>query len=235
MKKLISVLCVVILLFATVVVFSACTKTGFENKSYLAFGDSITEGDMSFSGEKLNSPYPKAVAKRLKIGTLVNRGVGGLTVVSQGGRGSMVDVIFSQEYADYDIISLMGGVNDFGNSFPLGTPNDATKDTIYGAYDVIAKHLTTTYPDAFIFFMTPLKCGWWSTPTELGYTLVDVRDAMVTVANRYGIPVLDTFNESIFDPTNVEHTPDTVHPSQWFVDNELAPMIAEYINCTMQN
>ncbi len=207
----------------------------FSSMSYLSFGDSITYGSNLFDSStyRWTTPYPTAVANELKFNTVENKGRAGATLSSNTLGLSCIADIIQTSSGDYDIISLLGGVNDFNRDLPIGTLTDTTSDTIYGSLDVIAKCLTSNYPNAFIFFMTPLKFVYndynFYTPNNAGYMIEDVCIAVKLVAKRYNIPVLDLYNDSNFQNHLYDTNCDGLHPNQDFILESLAPQIADFI------
>ena len=202
--------------------------TDYSGYTYVAFGDSITygiDGDYS-SGEegyRMEKPYPTLVAETLGIGTVVNQAKSGATWTQHESRTNMTDRIMRYNGAA-DIISVMLGVNDYAAKCTLGDMNSRDNTTIYGSIHMAAKHLTTTYPDAFIFFMTPFK---YRTEDNGKYTLSDVAQAVKDVAAVYNIPVLDMYTNGQFDPAT--GAKDQIHPTQAHHINYTAPMICEFI------
>ena len=191
--------------------------------TYVAFGDSITYGLVLGSNGyyQAQSLYPNAVADILGLKECVNKGVCSATTKD-------VCRYIDETTENADIISVMSGVCDRAGSRPLGTINDNTDATIYGCYNLIAQKLKEKYPNAFIFFLTPLKCKGWENPYA-GYTLEDVVIAMKRVAFKYDIPVLDTFNLGQFELEMFNEDSDGLHPSQEFFKNYTAPQIAQFI------
>lgn len=216
--------------------FNTTTESiDFGSKTYLAFGDSITFGaEYSKSYSQMDNPYPKLVSEQLGLKSYKNNGVSGATFV----RSNINDFKCITDYVtsfnkSYDIISVNGGVNDFARSLPLGTINDTEVDTIYGSLDVIASFLTTNFSDSYIFFMTPYKAiigdKHYLVNNSQGYNLRDVANAVIDVANKYSLPVLDLFNYGQYELEMYESYSDGIHPSQEFVKKYTAPQIAQFI------
>ena len=216
-----------ILSMCPTIVFAEDT-TDYSGYTYVAFGDSITygiDGDYS-SGEegyRMEKPYPTLVAETLGIGTVVNQAKSGATWTQHATRTNMTERIMRYN-GDADIISVMLGVNDYAAKCALGDMNSRDNTTIYGSIHMAAKHLTTTYPDAFIFFMTPFK---YRTEDNGQYTLSDVAQAVKDVAAVYNIPVLDMYTNGQFDPAT--GAKDQIHPTQAHHITYTAPMICELI------
>lgn len=213
--------------------FCACKPEGsasdFSALTYIALGDSITEGNDGFShsGGKVARPYPSVVKDILNLKESVNRGVGGSTVVT--GENSFFSML--ERYPsmpDGEIISVLGGVNDFGRSVPLGNI-DGDTTTFYGALNALADGLKRKYPDAFIFFMTPYRCSGIPSVNRLGNTLEQFAQAVKEVCSRHNLPCLDMYNLGGFEKEMNDPRSDGIHPSQSFYINNTAPQIADFI------
>lgn len=129
----------------------------------------------------------------------------------------------------YDIITVMGGTNDFGNEkTPLGTIDD-TKDmqTIYGSVKKIIDTIKSIKPSMPIIFCTqPHRFGYsHGIQTINGYdrnsqgvTMTDINNAIIETCSRYGVPCFDyasisDWNEyTITDFENCKYTYDGLHP-----------------------
>lgn len=206
----------------------------FSNKTYLAFGDSITWGaDYSRNYSRMDYPYPALVTSELELKSHTNLSVSGATLCANDlNLVCMTNRIVS--YTDNaDIVSVLMGVNDFNRSLPLGDIDDCDNTTIYGALNMIAKHFATYYVDSFVFFMTPYKVAFGGkdsyTDNSQGYNLLDVANAVKTVAENYGYPVLDLFNLGQYELEMYNEDNDGIHPSQEFIREYTAPQIAQFI------
>lgn len=214
---------------------SSTEKTiDFSNKTYLAFGDSITWGaDYSRAYARMDNPYPELVANELELKSHVNLAVSGATLcVNTLDLVCMTDRIVSYTQSA-DIVSVLMGVNDFNRSLPLGTIEDCSNTTVYGALNLIAKHFQVYYTNSFVFFMTPYKVAFGGkdsfTENSQGYNLLDVANAIKEVAKNYGYPVLDLFSVGKYELEMYNADNDGIHPSQEFIRNYTAPQIAEFI------
>lgn len=207
----------------------------FSKLRYIAFGDSITAG----SGlESKTFSYPYVIADILGV-RATNRGVGGSTLgkdFDNTSRNCICDDIVKTSHNgyNYDIISVTGGSNDkaLTTPIPLGNLSDYTNKSVYGALNIIADTLTKTYPNAFIFFMTPIKNPSCESYNSIGYNLIDISNAIKQVANNYDIPVLDLYNTSQFESVDCgmnNSNCDGWHPLKEFVADYLAPQIAQFI------
>ncbi len=244
MKKFISVFILVVLMFG-VVGAGGCfgnknrgndNMVDFSKMTYVALGDSITYAmDGTNGGQHMDEPYCKLVGDILGFEHVENYGISGSTV-SHAENFSYrpyceryVDMI-----GDADVVSVMGGANDIANNCALGEYGDITTNTFYGALDVLAKGLKQKYPNAFIFFMTPLKIKFIDDSYDANYHLVadEYRFAIKQVCAKYDIPVLDTYALCDFaiEYKAEDYEGDGVHPSQEFHKNTIAPVVAQFIS-----
>ena len=199
----------------------------FSELNYVAFGDSITYGVDGVDWGYMEKPYATLVSEQLGFKSFENQGVSGATFCSNSlGLNNRTQAILSYSKSA-DIISVLLGVNDYKQNMPLGNESSRDNTTIYGSLFLIAEKLTTDYSDSYVFFMTPLPCRDDSTPNSLGYCLDDVCDAIKYVAGQYDIDVLDLNNVSGYE--NFTHLGDGLHPSQSYMAEYGAPIIADFI------
>lgn len=105
-----------------------------------------------------------------------------------------------------DVICVFGGTNDFNSAQSLGTIDDTTSDTFYGAVYKLATELRTNYPNALLVFITPMSSApdynsgenlkWHQFPQMGGHTVQDFADAIREVCGYLHIPVVDLFRDS---------------------------------------
>lgn len=206
----------------------------FSDKTYIAFGDSITFGaDYTRGYAQMDNPYSELVASILGMKSYKNAGVSGATLSTNTLDLACISDIVLSNNTSYDVISLLGGVNDFNRDLPLGHYGDTENTTIYGSLDVIARFLTTNFSDSFVFFMTPYREYWNGvhclSQNSQGYNLEDVANAVTQIAHKYFLPVLDLFNLGQFELEMFSSSSDGLHPSQEFIANYTAPQIAQFI------
>lgn len=200
----------------------------FSTLTMASIGDSITLG--LCKGVAMSDPYPTLVKEELGLKYVSNLGIGGSTLYNKNIK-SIVNRFYNIPN-DVDIISLLGGVNDWAQNVPLGTIDDMNATTIYGALNYISTNLKSRYPNAFIFYMTPLTVSdakleqYSATP----YSLADVSQAYKEIGEKYNIPILDTYTLSGFENVcNDTDKTDGVHPNQDFHRDNLTPLIAKFI------
>lgn len=208
---------------------SVNSNIDFTQLTYTSLGDSITYG--AYLKGKLENPYPILVGDELGLIKVTNLGVGGYTLAKDGKYGSIQDVVKNvPEYSN--IISVMGGANDFAQSKTLGSITDTDTKTIYGGLKYIAQTLINEHPNSFIFFMTALPMGDKKLEqfSSSEITIEEINVAVIEVAKLYNIPVLDTYNLADYQSEmNNSLVTDGCHPSKEFHENKLAPLIAQFI------
>lgn len=164
-------------------------------------GDSIT------ANAYVNHHYYDYIKDRNKQININNYGISG-TKMAGTANGAFCNR-YSEMDKNADLITVFGGVNDWGQQSnggptPLGTDEDTTSKTFYGALNILCAGLQETYPDAQIFFMTPLGNegypGFSTTTNSLGYTVEDYVNVICKVCEKYNIPVVDLYHESGISP-----------------------------------
>lgn len=208
-------------------------QVDFSELTYSALGDSITEAmDGTKGGALMSDPYCEIVKDTLGLKSVSNYGISGSTVCSAVGK-DYAKLPMCERYLTMgkaDIISVMGGTNDWGRYSTLGNINDTSADTFYGALNILAKGLKDNCQNSFIFFMTPLKCIQYEGRYE-GAEFDAFRKAIKDVCAKYDIPVLDTAKlaDTSKEFKSSGYNGDGLHPSQEFHKNTLAPVIVEFI------
>jgi hypothetical protein len=113
---------------------------------------------------------------------------------------------------DTEIITIMGGTNDYAMNIPLGTAGTLSNTTYKGAMSIIIEKILTKMPTARIVFMTPPFENL--TPNSLGLTMEDYANAVIEVAHYYAMPVIDVYGECGWNAINSEtYLSDGVHPN----------------------
>ena len=196
-------------------------KYDFSGLKIACLGDSITaaanleneEGYQQYS-------YPARLKELLGAEEVYNLGIGGSSI---GRYWSDPYVDRYQEIPeDVDVIIIMGGTNDgfCVSDKEFGNLEERDYRTFCGDLDELMRGLRGNYPDAEIFFVTPL-------PNILQDYLMNERDyllpqqqfadVILTLAREYDYEVIDLYNSNILDShdANVvaEYIPDGVHGS----------------------
>ena len=185
-------------------------------------GDSITEG---VGVSDLRNMYYNRLQRECGIRDLYIDGIGGTRIARQQApsQDPRIDSDFISRVdaidADCDLVLVFGGTNDFGHGdAPMGTPQDRTEDTFWGACTVLCEKLINRFPTSQIVFMSPLHreneddiCG-----VNKG-SLYDYVEVLRTVCCRFSIPFLDMFQLSGMTPKvpiyKTLYMPDGLHPN----------------------
>ncbi len=119
---------------------------------------------------------------------------------------------------DADIICIMGGINDFMSApAQIGTINDTTVDTFYGALNVLLKSVTEKCSDKQIVFLTPLNST--RATNNNPYTNKSLPEYIAVIkevlAKYPQIKVIDTYTWSLdnLDPSDTSLFGDGLHPT----------------------
>lgn len=190
------------------------------NKIWNVVGDSITEHNA-----RTTKNYQDYIYDRVTGLTVNNYGVSGTGWFTPSGSGG-TNQIFNRIAAmnsTADLITVFAGTNDVasvGKSFVLGVYGDTDQNaSFYGAVDYTIKQLVIKYPTKMIAVFTPLQRDVASTTygTVTEANMIAVADAIIKVAGKYSIPVLDLYrfgNMYAWD-TNFKTAkmPDGLHPN----------------------
>jgi hypothetical protein len=185
---------------------AAAHNAEWENKNWLAIGDSIT----------FANKYQPHVQRGLGLKSVQTDAIPGQPVKP------MADHITAETLKNIDLITVFGGTNDYGSSKQLGTINDAkNEDTFYGNLKhVIEKINANKREEAKVVFFTPLKRGVFKNqpvypgPNKSGHKLEDYVEAEKQVCKLYSIPVIDLFSKSGLKVNNLsKYTTDQLHPN----------------------
>ena len=199
-------------------------------------GDSITAGAAASSMDKC---YVERVGQLLNC-SVINHGIGGTRIAHQKEASSeaIYDQDFCQRLKDLDknadYVFVFGGTNDYGHGLaPIGTPEDCSPDTFYGAVNYLATNLLKMYRRNQITFILPLyrlnednPYGEGSKKTP-SLALEGYRQIIREVLDKYQIKYLD-FRQEIGKAENNPLLFDGLHPND-LGHEVLANLIAGYI------
>lgn len=179
---------------------------------WVSYGDSITE---------LNTWQPK-VAKTLGY-QHINRGVGSTRISGNsfvapesGVKKYMMntDERIDKIPNDTELITVMGGSNDWSVGTPIGEISDKTNETFFGAYQIMLDKIKKRIPDAQIIILLPPFRDQEGDMIIKGQKLEDFRDATVEIAEEYDYPVINTMDAGINQSNYTEYLMDVVHPNE---------------------
>ena len=162
------------------------------NKVWVACGDSFTEGvedyifeDQPYKGKK--KAYPFYIGRRNKQLTVINEAKSGSTISETSNK----NLSFSYERyknirKDADYITLWFGIND-SYAVEIGTIEDNTTATYYGAWNVVLSYLIENHPGA--------KIGIVISNAMKSSVAKEFALATINVAKKFGIPYLDLLSD----------------------------------------
>jgi lysophospholipase L1-like esterase len=189
-----------------------------------------SEGD-SITFRELWQPY--VVEQTGAI--LTNTGIGSTKLAGTGGVGfeSFWETvrINAVKANNPDILTIMGGTNDWAADIPIGNESDMlafTTSTFKGAYGYLIDAYLTWKPTLKLILMTPMYNGG---ATNLnGDTIYEYAKATKEVADYYGLPFVDTLGLMGVNSYNINtYTSDGVHPNDEGARRMANITIAEFI------
>ncbi|MGF7400548.1 SGNH/GDSL hydrolase family protein [Thermoanaerobacterium thermosaccharolyticum] len=213
----------------------------FENIIMNCLGDSTTWGDNGIGTGGNEISWTTQIQNFLKFKAIRNYGVNGSRIAITSDRNDS----FVERYKDMedaDVITVLGGVNDFHHDVLLGNPSSFDPHYFYGALNTLILGLLEKYPDKKIIFMTPMK-NKFVHPTKdypdsfscnkLNLKQVDYVNAIKERCDYYSVPVLDLYKESGISPYS-EYQAKLYMPDKLHYNKEgycrLAKKIAEYLS-----
>lgn len=176
-------------------------------KKMIVFGDS-----MAYGHTIPDKVWVKLLAEKYNM-NLTNKAQNGTTIVRKTttmGDSKFLDTdsIYAKVMdnlnnpVDADYVVVFGGTNDIARNdqCPLGTIDDATSQTFYGALNAICQRLIQTYPKGHICFITPYIRNAGLATTEISKQYVK---AIHDVCEKHGgIPVFDNTVNGALDFSN---------------------------------
>ena len=118
---------------------------------------------------------------------------------------------------DADLVVIFGGTNDFGHCERIGTPQDRTIDTFYGAVYSLFYKVVEMFPNAPVVVITPFHRYGENLFRVPGAPLSEYRRVILEMAEEFSLPVLDIWAESGIQPQLAQHReqfmPDGLHPN----------------------
>ena len=207
-------------------------SNGYEKPAWYAIGDSITQGFYSYMNggtpaiSTTTNCWAKIVADKAGF-ALTNYGVGGSGFVHNatvGDRLNARDHIDTIDFSGADMVTIAFGINDWKGSDTFGSFNDdiTTGGTVYSNMRYVIEKILTDNPECKVFIITPInaskygnRSGNWSlSHTINGKTLEDMFQLEKTVADYYGIELIDMTHQSTFNRLNCPVLMvDGVHPT----------------------
>lgn len=218
------------------------TSSYWAGKSAVCVGDSITAG----SGTTLT--YWAMLKDLMELSSMKGMGVGGSCVSAQSdyGQGNSPLINRYKNIPEADLITIFMGTNDWGHETPLGTIEDTTDVSFYGALNVIIPGIMNLHPNARLVWITPMHRYGFGVSKILGKsftydhvpngrdcTLEDYVNAIKKVCARYSVPVIDLYSISGLHPSISAHKstymPDGLHPNK-AGHEKMAYLIQKWLN-----
>lgn len=208
------------------------SENWWPSRKWYALGDSITYGSVSTANGLTRDPFYAwpVIAATLLGYQLVNYAVPGMGFIQVAGMpptgypDNLPDVL-AQSFTGAELVTVMLGTNDYGHDKTLGTIADTSAtESVYGRIKLIVETMQTKCPTARIIFLTPIpRATAGSAATQYcknaangaGYTLDDVKDAIIESCEYYGIEYLNLQDTSPLNYANkASFLLDNLHPSQ---------------------
>ena len=195
------------------------SRIDFSGKKIACLGDSITEASNLDSEEDWKQySYPAQLKELLGAEEVYNLGIGGSSI-GRYWADAFVDR-YQEIPEDVDIIIVMGGTNDgfCVSDQEFGNLEERAYRTFCGDLDELMRGLKENYPDADIFFATPLPNILQDyLMSERDYLLPqkDFVDVILRMAQEYDFGLIDLYNSNLLDSHDAnivaEYMPDGVH------------------------
>lgn len=194
----------------------------FSGVKIACLGDSITKAANLEDEENYEQyAYPAKLQELLGAQEVYNLGIGGSSI-GRYWADAFVDR-YMEIPADSDIIIVMGGTNDgfCVSDEEFGSLEEREYHTFCGDLDELMRGLRENYPDAQIFFATPL-------PNVLQDYLMSEREYLLpqkkfveviqVLADEYDFELIDLYNSNVLDSHDAniitEYMPDGVHGNE---------------------
>ncbi|WEV58382.1 SGNH/GDSL hydrolase family protein [Bifidobacterium sp. ESL0728] len=198
----------------------------FKDYTLNCFGDSTTWGDNGVDGGSMESSWPAFLKRNGLFKDVRNFGVCGARIALTDDRDDSFIERYQKMSNDANIITVMGGVNDFQHDVPLGTFGQRNERTFLGAFDIVLSGVIAANPEASIVVFTPMPNLFHNPqknyptslqPNALGLHQQDYVDAIKRVAQHYVVPVVDLYASSGMCPyipeQQKQYQPDGLHYS----------------------
>lgn len=202
----------------------------WNNKAWYAFGTSISDTTfpMPYDLGGYTGKYPPYLAA---LSGLIhsNYAIGGSRISDSAtaDRNTVVQQLQNTDLTGADLITIDGLVNDWTHSTPIGTFDDTTDSTIYGALYLCVNEIASQNPNATIVLFTDSTGKRWTTPggtehpahvayydkNSLGLYQSDYIQAMKKFAEHVGILCIDSGEISQINSLHPQYLQDQIHHS----------------------
>lgn len=186
-------------------VSSSTSVSGWNNKNWATLGDSITQ----------QATWQSYVVAKFGL-LLTNYGVGGTKISGSIGDANAMcqDTRINAIATTNDLITVMGGTNDWAQSVTMGTLASTDPLTFYGALNTMFSKLFTRFPAKRIMVFTtpygemPARItdgnAWPDAITNTqGLKAADYAEAVRIAAKKWGVPCVDIFTDVGWNNVNL--------------------------------
>ena len=163
----------------------------FKGKKFVSYGDSITQGNT----------WQNYVVNELGV-SHTNLGLSSSCISSFDTWAVSMsdDTRINGIPEDTDILTIMGGTNDWASRISIGTIDDDTRDTFIGGYKYLIEKVMQRIPNARIILMTP-PFGYYNSGVGtgeingVGTKLIEYINAVKSVAEYYKLPLINMYQD----------------------------------------
>lgn len=160
-------------------------------KKFVSYGDSITQGNtwQNYLVNELGLVHENHGLSSSCISNFEQWAV-------SMSNNSRIDAI----PLDADIITIMGGTNDWASRRQIGTLDDVTTETFIGGYKHLIERLMSRIPNARIIIMSP-PFGYYNTGVGseevngIGIKLSSYIEASELIAKHYKLPFINMYQD----------------------------------------
>lgn len=172
------------------------------NKKIVTFGDSITWYDNQTYVPNTTDSGTRCLGYQTYL-----RSCFGAEVENQGVSGNNTNQVCNRSksfnYKDYELVTFLSGVNDFGQSRQVGEikpiGSSFNESTLCGAYQSMIEDVIKRFPEIKIAIIIPYKV--WN--TQLGGLIKEEYiNSIINIAKLYSIPYLNLYEESQLNELN---------------------------------
>ncbi|MGF2081324.1 SGNH/GDSL hydrolase family protein [Enterococcus casseliflavus] len=168
-------------------------------------------GDSISTTSYASNPYWKLINERSAKLAITVDAKSGSRIVKADDRTDSLAERYTAVGSGYDMAYIFMGTNDAQITAPIGSIDSTDVTTLQGSLNVAITHWMNTYPKMKIAIITPIQ-----RQGNLAGRLRTYSDAIIEIAEKYGIPYFDGLKNSMY-LTNIEVrtalSTDGLHPN----------------------
>ncbi|MGF2082001.1 SGNH/GDSL hydrolase family protein [Enterococcus casseliflavus] len=168
-------------------------------------------GDSISTTSYASDPYWKLINERSAKLAITVDAKSGSRIVKADDRTDSLAERYTAVGSGYDMAYIFMGTNDAQGTVPIGSIDSTDVTTLQGSLNVAITHWMNTYPKMKIAIITPIQ-----RQGNLAGRLRTYSDAIIEIAEKYGIPYFDGLKNSMY-LTNIEVrtalSTDGLHPN----------------------